>query len=185
MITALGKSLSPNLTALLLELRSPMTSGNGAMYLQVRLCTELVESSFAYSRLEGSAEYRVFRPSVEASGRQERGYDLNTTNFRGHDQRITGHASVLQDREAILRLCPSPSTSLYYQWKATMPDKPPATGRVYATTHDQATKTSGTITGNLYIDDRTAFVLFDTGATYSIISTTFAKKLNVTPNTIN
>ncbi|GKC78812.1 zinc finger, CCHC-type, retrotransposon gag domain protein, partial [Tanacetum coccineum] len=32
-----------------------------------------------------------------------------------------------------------------------------------------------------YIDDRTAFVLFDTGATHSIISTTFAKKLNMNP----
>ncbi|GJQ96448.1 putative reverse transcriptase domain-containing protein [Tanacetum coccineum] len=58
---------------------------------------------------------------------------------------------------------------------------PPATGRVYATTRDQAAKTSGTITGILYIDDRTAFVLFDTGATHSIISTTFAKKLNMNP----
>ncbi|GJR34125.1 DNA/RNA polymerases superfamily protein [Tanacetum coccineum] len=58
---------------------------------------------------------------------------------------------------------------------------PPTTGRVYATTRDQAAKTSGTITGTLYIDDRTVFVLFDTGATHSIISTTFAKKLNMTP----
>ncbi|GJS15584.1 retrotransposon protein, putative, ty3-gypsy subclass [Tanacetum coccineum] len=48
-----------------------------------------------------------------------------------------------------------------------------------------AAKTSGTITGILYIDDRTAFVLFDTGATHSIISTTFAKKLNMKPHTIN
>ncbi|GJT69577.1 putative reverse transcriptase domain-containing protein [Tanacetum coccineum] len=45
----------------------------------------------------------------------------------------------------------------------------------------KAAKTSGTITGILYIDDRTVFVLFDTGATHSIISTTFAKKLNMTP----
>ncbi|GJR16882.1 putative reverse transcriptase domain-containing protein [Tanacetum coccineum] len=45
----------------------------------------------------------------------------------------------------------------------------------------EAAKTSGTITGTLYIDDRTVFVLFDTGATHSIISTTFAKKLNMTP----
>ncbi|GJV92326.1 reverse transcriptase domain-containing protein [Tanacetum coccineum] len=58
---------------------------------------------------------------------------------------------------------------------------PPTTGRVYATTRDQAAKTSGTITGILYIDDRTVFVLFDTGATHSIISTAFAKKLNMTP----
>ncbi|GJR39360.1 putative nucleotidyltransferase, ribonuclease H [Tanacetum coccineum] len=58
---------------------------------------------------------------------------------------------------------------------------PPTTGWVYAMTRDQAAKTSGTITGILYIDDRTVFVLFDTRATHSIISTTFAKKLNMTP----
>ncbi|GJQ93259.1 putative reverse transcriptase domain-containing protein [Tanacetum coccineum] len=58
---------------------------------------------------------------------------------------------------------------------------PPTIGRVYATTRDQAAKTSGTITGILYIDDHTVFILFDTRATHSIISTTFAKKLNMTP----
>ncbi|GJT39985.1 retrotransposon protein, putative, ty3-gypsy subclass [Tanacetum coccineum] len=40
---------------------------------------------------------------------------------------------------------------------------------------------NSTFYGNLYIDDRTVFVLFDTGATHSIISTTFAKKLNMNP----
>ncbi|GJT07165.1 hypothetical protein Tco_0841627 [Tanacetum coccineum] len=58
---------------------------------------------------------------------------------------------------------------------------PPTTGRVYATTRDQAAKTSGTITGILYMRFLTVFVLFDTRATHSIISTTFAKKLNMTP----
>nr|GFB98001.1 zinc finger, CCHC-type, retrotransposon Gag domain protein [Tanacetum cinerariifolium] len=57
---------------------------------------------------------------------------------------------------------------------------PPTIGWVYATS-GQAAKTSGTITGNLCIDDRTVSALFDTGATHSIISTTFAKKLNMTP----
>ncbi|GKG18718.1 reverse transcriptase domain-containing protein, partial [Tanacetum coccineum] len=42
---------------------------------------------------------------------------------------------------------------------------PPTTGRVYATTRDQVAKTSGTITGIPYIDDRTVFALFDIGAT--------------------
>nr|GFB79437.1 reverse transcriptase domain-containing protein [Tanacetum cinerariifolium] len=58
---------------------------------------------------------------------------------------------------------------------------PHTTGRVYATMRGQAAKTSGTITGILCIDDRTVFALFDTGATHSIISTTFSKKLNMTP----
>nr|GFC69151.1 reverse transcriptase domain-containing protein [Tanacetum cinerariifolium] len=57
----------------------------------------------------------------------------------------------------------------------------PTTGWVYATTRGQAAKTSGTIIGILCIDDRTIFALFDTGATHSIISTTFAMKLNMTP----
>nr|GFC24602.1 hypothetical protein [Tanacetum cinerariifolium] len=59
--------------------------------------------------------------------------------------------------------------------------QPPSTGRVYATTRGQAAKTSGTITSILCIDDRIVFTLFDTGATHSIISTTFVKKLNMTP----
>nr|GFD19302.1 reverse transcriptase domain-containing protein [Tanacetum cinerariifolium] len=58
---------------------------------------------------------------------------------------------------------------------------PPTTGLVYATTRGHAAKTSGTITGILCIDDHTVFALFDTRATHSIISTTFAKKLNMTP----
>ncbi|GJZ38071.1 reverse transcriptase domain-containing protein, partial [Tanacetum coccineum] len=56
----------------------------------------------------------------------------------------------------------------------------PHPGVCYKATGGSA-KTSGTITGILYIDDRTVFVLFDTRATHSIISTTFAKKLNMTP----
>ncbi|GJU24681.1 putative reverse transcriptase domain-containing protein [Tanacetum coccineum] len=60
-------------------------------------------------------------------------------------------------------------------------DRVPYASAVKPKNLNRAAKTSGTITGILYIDDRTAFVLFDTGATHSIISTTFAKKLNVTP----
>ncbi|PWA71719.1 reverse transcriptase domain-containing protein [Artemisia annua] len=58
---------------------------------------------------------------------------------------------------------------------------PPTSGRVYSTTREQAERTSGTITGILYIDNHTVFTLFDTGATHSIISVTFAKKLNMIP----
>ena len=57
----------------------------------------------------------------------------------------------------------------------------PNSGRVYSMTRDQAAGSSGTITGFLYIGDRTVFVLFDTGATHSIISTSLANKINITP----
>nr|GFC79453.1 hypothetical protein [Tanacetum cinerariifolium] len=40
--------------------------------------------------------------------------------------------------------------------------KPGASGRVFAITEDDATKTSGTITGTLFIYGHVVFVLFDT-----------------------
>ncbi|GJW54230.1 putative nucleotidyltransferase, ribonuclease H, partial [Tanacetum coccineum] len=59
--------------------------------------------------------------------------------------------------------------------------KPDASGRVFALTQDQAANTTGTITGALFIFGRAVFVLFDTGATHSVISTKFASCLTMTP----
>ncbi|GJW37706.1 ribonuclease H-like domain-containing protein [Tanacetum coccineum] len=59
--------------------------------------------------------------------------------------------------------------------------KPDASGRVFALTQDQAANTSGTITGTLFIFGRAVFVLFDTGATHSVISTKFASCFTMTP----
>ncbi|GJW39444.1 reverse transcriptase domain-containing protein, partial [Tanacetum coccineum] len=87
---------------------------------------------------------------------QNRGQGQQENKGR-HDQDFRGSAGE-ESSETV-----ASSTSLYY-WEAS-----------------SGAKTSGTITGNLYIDDRTVFVLFDTGATHSIISTTFAKKLNMNP----
>nr|GFB69793.1 hypothetical protein [Tanacetum cinerariifolium] len=52
--------------------------------------------------------------------------------------------------------------------------KPGASGHVFAITEDHATKTSGTIIGTLFIYGYAVFVLFDTGATHSVISSVFA-----------
>ncbi|GJT30115.1 putative nucleotidyltransferase, ribonuclease H [Tanacetum coccineum] len=59
--------------------------------------------------------------------------------------------------------------------------KPDASGHVFALTQDQAANTSGTITGALFIFGRAVFVLFDTGATHSVISTKFASCFTMTP----
>ncbi|PWA93373.1 reverse transcriptase domain-containing protein [Artemisia annua] len=58
--------------------------------------------------------------------------------------------------------------------------KPNTTGRVHALTRHQAANSSGTIMGSLRLFGRTDFVLFDTGATHSVISYTFAKHTNIT-----
>nr|GFC96620.1 hypothetical protein [Tanacetum cinerariifolium] len=54
--------------------------------------------------------------------------------------------------------------------------KPGASSRVFAITKGQAANTSGTIMSTLFIYGHAVFVLFDTGATHSVISSTFASR---------
>ncbi|GJU66910.1 putative nucleotidyltransferase, ribonuclease H [Tanacetum coccineum] len=63
-------------------------------------------------------------------------------------------------------------------------NKPHATsGRVFALTTDQAANAPGTVSGTLYMHDRDVFVLFDTGATHSVVSLAFSKHIKV-PSTL-
>nr|GEZ24271.1 hypothetical protein [Tanacetum cinerariifolium] len=63
--------------------------------------------------------------------------------------------------------------------------KPGASGRIFAITEDHATKTSGTINGTLFIYGHAVFVLFDTGATHSVISSVFASSVTTTPTLLD
>nr|GFB76320.1 reverse transcriptase domain-containing protein [Tanacetum cinerariifolium] len=63
--------------------------------------------------------------------------------------------------------------------------KPGASGRVFAITEDHATKTSGTITGTLFIYGYAVFVLFDTGATHSVIYSAFALRVTTAPTLLD
>nr|GFC61175.1 hypothetical protein [Tanacetum cinerariifolium] len=63
--------------------------------------------------------------------------------------------------------------------------KPGASGRVFAITEGHAANTSGTITGTLLIYGHVVFVLFDTGATHSVISSAFASRVTTTPTLLN
>nr|GFC28218.1 hypothetical protein [Tanacetum cinerariifolium] len=59
--------------------------------------------------------------------------------------------------------------------------KPGASGRVFAITEGHAANTSGTITGTLFIYGHAVFMLFDTGATHSVISSAFALRVTTRP----
>nr|GFC44822.1 putative reverse transcriptase domain-containing protein [Tanacetum cinerariifolium] len=63
--------------------------------------------------------------------------------------------------------------------------KPGVSGRVFAITEGQAANTSGTITGTLFTYGHAVFVLFDTGATHSVISSTFASRITTTPTLLD
>ncbi|GJR38616.1 putative nucleotidyltransferase, ribonuclease H [Tanacetum coccineum] len=56
-------------------------------------------------------------------------------------------------------------------------------GRVSALTTNQAANAPGTVSGTLYMYDRDVFVLFDTGATHSVVSLAFSKHIKV-PSTL-
>nr|GFC24415.1 hypothetical protein [Tanacetum cinerariifolium] len=63
--------------------------------------------------------------------------------------------------------------------------KPGASGRVFTITEGHAANTSGTITGTLFIYGHVVFVLFDTGATHSVISFAFASRITTTPTLLD
>ncbi|GJV22010.1 retrotransposon protein, putative, ty3-gypsy subclass [Tanacetum coccineum] len=54
-------------------------------------------------------------------------------------------------------------------------NQPANKGRVFSLTKGQAANSLGTVSGTLFLNDRTVFVLFDTGATHSVVSVSFAK----------
>ncbi|GJY87325.1 putative nucleotidyltransferase, ribonuclease H [Tanacetum coccineum] len=63
-------------------------------------------------------------------------------------------------------------------------NKPHATsGRVFALTTDQAANAPCTVLGTLYMYDRDVVILFDTGATHSVVSLAFSKHIKV-PSTL-
>nr|GEY86939.1 hypothetical protein [Tanacetum cinerariifolium] len=63
--------------------------------------------------------------------------------------------------------------------------RPDVKGKVYSLTRDQAANSSGTVTGALFMNGRDVFVLFDTGATHSLISVSLLKYINVPPTLLN
>nr|GEU48579.1 hypothetical protein [Tanacetum cinerariifolium] len=63
--------------------------------------------------------------------------------------------------------------------------RPDVKGKVYSLTRDQAANSSGTVTRTLFMNGRAVFVLFDTGATHSVIFVSFSKYINVPPTLLN
>nr|GEZ49753.1 hypothetical protein [Tanacetum cinerariifolium] len=63
--------------------------------------------------------------------------------------------------------------------------RPDVKGKVYSLTRDQATNSSSTITGTLFMNGRAVFILFDTGATHFVISVSLSNYINIPPTLLN
>nr|GEX02118.1 reverse transcriptase domain-containing protein [Tanacetum cinerariifolium] len=122
----------------------------------------------------------------------------SNNNYSGNNNRETGVSSltdmpvlVLSSPRVPLRATPTRfalRVDAYTQESVVelLADKKPgASGRVFAITEDHATKTSGTITGTLFIYGHAVFVLFDTAATHSFISSVFASRVTTTPTLLD
>nr|GEX34168.1 putative reverse transcriptase domain-containing protein [Tanacetum cinerariifolium] len=103
-----------------------------------------------------------------------------------HATKTSGRKVVIGIRRPLSRVVTGatsrgPSEGYTYPVCTTCGRKPGASGRVFAITEGHAANTSGTITGTLFIYGHAVFVLFDMGATHSVISSTFASRITTTP----
>ncbi|GJU77922.1 putative reverse transcriptase domain-containing protein [Tanacetum coccineum] len=64
-------------------------------------------------------------------------------------------------------------------------NQPAAKGRVFSSTKGQAANSSGTVSGTLFLNGRAVFVLFDTGATHSVVSVSFVKHISISLTLLN
>nr|GEW82051.1 ribonuclease H-like domain-containing protein [Tanacetum cinerariifolium] len=133
-----------------------------------------------------------------------RGYDRQNNNQRDFDQKgndgrsydrqggNSGQKSYQQNRnQQYNRPSGSSSQKGYTNYASSPPSRKwerQATcceGKVFSLTRDQEANSSGTVSGTLLMNDYSVFVLFDTGATHSVISITLAKYINIPPTLLN
>ncbi|GKA27019.1 putative reverse transcriptase domain-containing protein, partial [Tanacetum coccineum] len=60
-----------------------------------------------------------------------------------------------------------------------------AKGQVFSLTKDQTPNSLGTVLGTLFLNGHVVFVLFDMGATHSVVSVSFAKHISISPTLLN
>ncbi|GJU91615.1 putative reverse transcriptase domain-containing protein [Tanacetum coccineum] len=120
------------------------------------------------------------RSDRQGSDRQGNGSDRRGTvtqrPWRDQDQQATCACFICGQVGHLAKDCKKGSTSS----RGNRNNKPHATsGRVFALTTDQAANAPGTVSGTLYMYDRDVIVLFDTGATHSVVSLAFFKHIKV------
>ncbi|XP_076910194.1 uncharacterized protein LOC143567746 [Bidens hawaiensis] len=82
----------------------------------------------------------------------------------------------------MIKDCPKPDTKKIIRGKVAPPN---TGGRVFALSATDAANAQGTVSGTLQLGERSIYVLFDTGATHSIVSLSFTKYLLIRPTPID
>ncbi|XP_076949825.1 uncharacterized protein LOC143622613 [Bidens hawaiensis] len=82
----------------------------------------------------------------------------------------------------MIKDCPKPDTKKIIGGKVAPPN---TDGRVFALSATDAANSQGTVSGTLQLGERSIYVLFDTGATHSIVSLSFTKYLPIRPTPID
>ena len=94
------------------------------------------------------------------------------------------HASIMERRVTLFEIvrCHQRNLGIVMIRERRATRRP--TCRVFSITANDAANTSGTILGTLSIGNRNASSLFDTGATHSFVSTSYAKHLGIAPTAL-
>ncbi|KAK1414363.1 hypothetical protein QVD17_16561 [Tagetes erecta] len=97
-------------------------------------------------------------------------------------RRVSGACFKCGQTGHLMKNCPKPDTKTTTGGNVAPPN---IGGRVFALTATEAATASGMVSGNLRLGERDICVLFDTGATHSIVSQLFTKYLMVEPSPLD
>nr|GFB36528.1 putative reverse transcriptase domain, aspartic peptidase domain protein [Tanacetum cinerariifolium] len=134
-------------------------------------------------RNRGQQSNRSANSGFQQSRGPSKGYSYPVcTTHRGECRRAAGTCFKCGQIGHLQKDCKKNTTA---STSGQADKKPGASGRVFAIIEDHAIKISGSITGTLFIYGHAVFVLFDTRATHSVISSVFASRVTTTPTLLD
>nr|GEW71764.1 putative reverse transcriptase domain-containing protein [Tanacetum cinerariifolium] len=151
---------------------------NISLWIYSRLFPRILESSHRSHGHHNDRHGSDRRGGSDNHGSSNHNYSGSNNRHPGECRRAAGTCFKCGQAGHLQKDCKKNTTA---STSGQADKKPGASGRVFAITEGHAANTSGTITGTLFIYEHAVFVLFDTGATHSVISSAFASRVTTTP----
>nr|GEZ32371.1 putative reverse transcriptase domain-containing protein [Tanacetum cinerariifolium] len=140
-----------------------------------------LNTSLDYASWKGSLVEDSMRVTFDCyKGPYDSSYAAPIFNERGSGQRPACYECGVQGH--FKRECPKLKNNNNHGNQSRRNNAP---ARVYAVGRTRTDPDANVITGTFLLNNRYAFILFDTGADRSFVSTTFRTQINITPSTLD